>query len=88
LNKIGKLLKAEPAMRRVMAMRKHIYVNGLKVRKMVENLGYFILKTVSQTGVPIDEICQAVERSNHLRKKQELLKEAEHESSQMRRNYH
>ncbi len=73
LNKIGKLLREEPALGRVMAMRKHIYVNGLNVRKMVEDLGYLILKNVSQTGVPIDEICQAVERSNHLKKKARIV---------------
>lgn len=69
LNKIGKLLREEPALGRVMAMRKHIYVDGLNVRKMVEDLGYLILQNVSQTGISIDEICQAVERSNHLKKK-------------------
>jgi hypothetical protein len=73
LNKIGKLLREEPALGRVMAMRKHIYVDGLNVRKMVEDLGYLILKNVSQTGISIDEICQAVERSNHLKKKARIV---------------
>ncbi len=73
LNKIGKLLREEPALGRVMAMRKHIYVDGLNVRKMVEDLGYLILQNVSQSGVPIDEICQAVERSNHLKKKARIV---------------
>ncbi len=73
LNKIGKLLGEEPALGRVMAMRKHIYVDGLNVRKMVEDLGYLILQNVSQTGVSIDEICQAVERSNHLKKKARIV---------------
>ncbi len=40
---------------------------------MVEDLGYLILKNVSQTGVPIDEIYQAVERSNHLKKKARIV---------------
>src|SRR3989337_994845 len=73
LNKIGKLLREEPALGRVMAMRKHIYVDGVNVRKLVEDLGYLILQNVSQTGVSIDEICQAVERSNHLKKKARIV---------------
>jgi len=73
LNKVGKLLKTEPTLGRVIAMRKHIYVDGLNVRKMVEDLGYLILKNVSQTGMPIDEICDAVERSNHLKKKARIV---------------
>jgi hypothetical protein len=73
LNKVGMLLKTEPELGRVIAKRKNIYVGGLKVRKMVEDLGYLILKNVSQTGMPIDEICDAVERSNHLKKKARIV---------------
>jgi hypothetical protein len=73
LNKVGKLLNQEPTLGRVIAMRKHIYVDGLNVRKMVEDIGYLILKNVSQTGIPIDEICDAVERSNHMKKKARIV---------------
>src|SRR5660397_260267 len=73
LNKVGKLLKTEPTLGRVFAMKKHIYVDGLNIRKMVEDLGYLILKNVSRTGMPIDEICDAVERSNHLKKKARIV---------------
>jgi len=73
LNKVGKLLKTEPTLGRVFAMKKHIYVDGLNVHKMVEDLGYLILKNVSRKGMPIDEICDAVERSNHLKKKARIV---------------
>jgi hypothetical protein len=73
LNKVGKLLKDEPELGRVMAMRKHIYVDNLNVRKMVEDFGYLILKNVSQIGFPIDDICNAVERSNNLKKKTRIV---------------
>ncbi len=73
LNKVGKLLKTEPTLGRVISMKKHIYVDGLNVRKMVEDLGYLILKNVSRTGMPIDEICDAVERSNHLKKRARII---------------
>jgi len=45
----------------------------LNIRKIVEDLGYLILKNVSRTGMPIDEICEAVERSNHLKKKARIV---------------
>ena len=73
LNKVGKLLRTEPTLGRVFSMKKHIYVDGLNVHKMVEDVGYLILKNVSRTGMPIDEICDAVERSNHLKKKARIV---------------
>ncbi|MBC2707096.1 MAG: hypothetical protein HF977_05120 [ANME-2 cluster archaeon] len=73
LNKVGKLLKEEPELGRVMAMRKHIYVDNLNVRKMVEDFGYLILKNVSKMGLPIDDICNVVERSNNLKKKTRIV---------------
>ncbi len=54
-------------------MRKHIYVDNLNVRKMVEEFGYFILKNVSKIGLPIDDICNVVERSNNLKKKTRIV---------------
>ncbi len=54
-------------------MRKNVYVGKLNVRKMVEEFGYLILKNVSQMGFPIDNICNAVERSNNLKKKTRIV---------------
>lgn len=73
LNKVGKLLRDEPELGRVMAMRKHVYVDKLNVRKMVDDFGYLILKNVSKMAFPIDEICNAVERSNNLKKKTRIV---------------
>jgi len=73
LNKIGKLLKDEPELGRVLAMRKYVYVDKMDVRKMVEDLGYLILKNVSKMEFPIDDICNAVERSNNLKKKARIV---------------
>lgn len=73
LNQIGKLLKNEPELGRVLAMRKNVYMGKLNVRKMVEEFGYLILKNVSQMGFPIDNICNAVERSNNLKKKTRIV---------------
>jgi hypothetical protein len=73
LNKIGKLLKDEPELGRVLAMRKYVYVDKMDVRKMVEDFGYLILKNVSKMEFPIDDICNAVERSNNLKKKARIV---------------
>ena len=73
LNKVGKLLRDEPELGRVMAMQKHVYVDKLNVRKMVDDFGYLILKNVSKMGFPIDDICNAVERSNNLKKKARIV---------------
>jgi len=73
LNKVGKLLRDEPELGRVMAMRKHVYVDKLNVRKMVDDFGYLILKNVSKMAFPIDDICNAVERSNNLKKKTRIV---------------
>ena len=73
LNQIGKLLKDEPELGRVLAMRKNVYRNKLNIRKMVEDFGYLILKNVSKMGFPIDDICNAVERSNNLKKKTRIV---------------
>ena len=56
-----------------MAMRKHVYVDKLNVRKMVDDFGYLILKNVSKMEFPIDDICNAVERSNNLKKKARIV---------------
>ncbi len=43
INKIGKLLRDEPTLGRVMASKKHIYVDGLNVRRIVEDFGHLIV---------------------------------------------
>jgi len=73
MNKIGKLLRDEPTLGRVMASKKHVYVDGLNVRKIVEDLGHLILYNVRKGIFPIYEICESVERSNHLKRKTRVL---------------
>jgi hypothetical protein len=73
LNKVGKLLRDEPELGRVMAMRKNVYMGKLNVRKMLDDFGYLILQNVSKMDFPIDDICNAVERSNNLKKKARIV---------------
>lgn len=73
LNKVGKLLREEPALGRVMAMKKHLYVKGINVRQLVEDLGYLILANVSRAGIPVDDVSLAVERSNYMKRKARII---------------
>ena len=57
LNKIGKLLRDEPTLGRVMASKKHSYVDDLNIRKMVEDLGHLIVYNVRKSIIPVYEIC-------------------------------
>jgi len=55
------------------ASKKQVYVDGLNVRKIVEDLGHLILYNVRKSLFPIYEICESVERSNHLKRKIRIL---------------
>ncbi|NQE52902.1 hypothetical protein C5S29_04855 [ANME-1 cluster archaeon GoMg3.2] len=69
MNKISTLLRDEPILGCVMASKKYIYVDGLNVRKIVEDLGHLILYNVRKSIIPVYEICESVERSNYLKRK-------------------
>ena len=56
-----------------MASKKHIYVDGLNVRKIVEDPGYLVLYNVRKSIFPVYAICESVERSNHLKRKVRIL---------------
>jgi len=73
LNKVGKLLREEPTLGRVMAMKKHVYVEGVNVRQLVEYLGYLILANVCKKDIPVDDVSLAVERSNHMKRKARIM---------------
>jgi len=73
LNDIGKLLREEPALGRIMASRKHVYVDGKNVRKLVEDVGYLIIHNVGKFNIPIDDLSQKVEKSNYLKRKTRIL---------------
>ncbi|CAG0967229.1 MAG: hypothetical protein OIN86_05925 [Candidatus Methanoperedens sp.] len=73
LNKVGKLLREEPTLGRVMAMKKHVYVEGVNVRQLVEDLGYLILANVCKKDIPIDDVSLAVERSNYMKRKSRIM---------------
>lgn len=65
LNKVGKLLREEPTLGRAIAMKEFIFVDGVNVRKLIDDLGYLILLNVSKIPIPIHDICNAVVLSNY-----------------------
>ncbi len=73
LNRVGKLLREEPTLGRVMACRKHVYVDGVNVRRLVEDVGYLVLHNVCKTELPIGDLIQTMEKSNYLKKKARLV---------------
>lgn len=73
LNKVGKLLREEPTLGRVMAMKKHVYVEEINVRQLVEDLGYLILANVCKKDIPVDDVSLAVERSNFMKRKSRIM---------------
>jgi hypothetical protein len=73
LNRVGKLLREEPTLGRVIASRKHVYVNGVNVRKLIEDMGYLILYNVGKIELPIDDLIQTVEKSNYLKRKVRIM---------------
>ena len=73
LNRVGKLLREEPTLGRVIASRKYVYVNGVNVRKLIEDMGYLILYNVGKIELPIDDLIQTVEKSNYLKRKVRIV---------------
>jgi hypothetical protein len=73
LNRVGILLREEPTLGRVMACRKHIYVDGVNVRRLVEDVGYLILYNVCKIELPIRDLIQTMEKSNYLKKKARIV---------------
>jgi len=73
LNKVGKLLREEPTLGRATALKEFIFVDGVNVRKLIDDLGYLILLNISRSSIPIHEICNAVELSNYLKRKTRIV---------------
>ncbi|MFZ2070470.1 MAG: hypothetical protein WAV32_02470 [Halobacteriota archaeon] len=65
--------REEPTLGRAIAMKEFIFVNGVNVRKLIDDLEYLILLNVSRIPIPIHEICNAVELSNYLKRKTRIV---------------
>jgi hypothetical protein len=56
-----------------MASKKYIYVDGLNVRKIVEDLAHLILYNERKSIIPVYDFCESAERSNYLKIKTRIL---------------
>ena len=70
---MGKLLREEPTLGRAIAVKEYIFVGGVNVRKLIDDLGYLFLLNVSRVPIPIHDICNAVELSHYLKKKTRIV---------------
>ena len=66
-------MRDEPTLGRAIAMKEFIFVDGVNVRKLIDDLGYLILLNISRISIPIHEICNAVELSNYLKRKTRIV---------------
>lgn len=48
-------------------------MDGINVRKLIEDMGYLILYNVGKIELPIDDLSQIVEKSNYLKGKARIV---------------
>ena len=64
INKIGKLVREDSEIGKIIASREHIFVNDVNVRKILRDLGELILWNSEQKNFDMDSLIQLVETSN------------------------
>jgi hypothetical protein len=64
VNKIGKLVREDSEIGKIIASREHIFVNDVNVRKTLRDLGELILWNSEQKDFDMDSLIQLVETSN------------------------
>jgi hypothetical protein len=64
LNKVGKLVREDAAYGRLIASRKHIFVDGVNVCNLLRDLGKLVLWNVGQNNFQLDNLIQLIETSN------------------------
>ena len=64
INKIGKSVREDSEIGKIIASREHIFVNDVNVRKILRDLGELILWNSEQKNFDMDSLIQLVETSN------------------------
>jgi len=64
INKIGKSVREDSEIGKIIASREHIFVNDVNVRKLLQDLGEIILWNSEQKDFDMDYLIQLVETSN------------------------
>lgn len=68
LKRIGVFLTENPELGRAISSRKYIYLNGINIRAVLKDFGNVILLNVERYNPKISDLCQRVEKSNHLKR--------------------
>ena len=64
INRVGHVLRNDPSMGRMLASHQHCYVEGVNVRRLLEDLGSLVLWAQRQQGIRLDHLAQLIETSN------------------------
>ena len=64
INQVGHALQSDPELGRLLASRHHYYVNGINVRRLLEDLGSVVLWAQREQGIKLDHLAQLIETSN------------------------
>jgi hypothetical protein len=64
INRVGHVLRSDPSTGRMLASRQHCYVDGVNVRRLLEDLGSLVLWAQRQQGIRLDHLAQLIETSN------------------------
>ena len=64
INQVGYALRSDPDLGRLLASRHHYYVNGINVRRLLEDLGSVILWAQKEQDIKLDHLAQLIETSN------------------------
>ncbi len=64
MNKVGKLIREDGEIGKIIASREHIFANGVNIRNLLRDFGVLVLWNTEQKGCNLDELIQLVETSN------------------------
>jgi hypothetical protein len=64
LNKVGKLVREDGSYGRLIASRKHVFIDGVNVCNLLRDLGKLVLWNVERMNFQLDNIIQLIETSN------------------------
>ena len=64
INLVGHALRCDPSLGRSLASRHYYYINGVNIRRLLEDLGSLVLWSQRQQGIKLDHLAQLIETSN------------------------
>jgi hypothetical protein len=68
LNKVGAFLRRYPDLGSVFSARTHVYVDGVNVRQLVDDVGNLLLMQVEKAEIPLHRILPRIEASNRMKR--------------------